>query len=78
MFDIRRLEFYQNHNTFTGSCDRFRYRIQSQEALLQVCYWKENICYELASNPISAEFPLTEEGFQQIIDWLEQQYRSIQ
>lgn len=77
MFDIRRLEFYQNRNTFTGSCDRFRYRIQPEEAFLRVCYWRENVCYELANKVTDAEFPLTEEGFQQMIDWLEQQYQSI-
>lgn len=75
MFDIRRLEFYKNKNTFTGSCDAFRYRIQPKDELFLVSIWKQDVCYEQAEEVQTVEFPLSEEGFSQVAEWLERQYQ---
>lgn len=75
MFDIRRLEFYKNKNTFTGSCDAFRYRIQPKDELFWCPFGNRMFVMMQAEEVQTVEFPLSEEGFSQVAEWLERQYQ---
>lgn len=69
--DIRQFNFYSNRNTFTGSYGRKNFRIVPNENL-EVSLWEQPVCSDLAEAAAKKEFPLTQEGFDEMCQWLEQ------
>ena len=67
--DIRRFNFYQNQNPFTGSYKGINFRILPGEEFT-VEIWEEALCSSLAQNKQTITFPFTEDGFAQLSDWL--------
>ena len=76
------LHWFANKNTFSGSCGNFRYMIKPNVVMATpkevdftqstiVCeYWHGKLCYELSEMEDKKEFPMTEEGRQNMMDWL--------
>ncbi len=71
-FDIPKLFYFQAKNVHSGSRGKMRYRICPENDMLTVAVWRKDLCYELVADAIEGEqtFPLSEEGFQAMLDWL--------
>lgn len=81
-FYLPNLYTFQNKNSFYGSLDALRFRVAYQEddeagKQLHVCTWPGPYC--LAESEISAEavFPLTETGYQAVLEWLDAAYQRL-
>lgn len=83
MFDIRKLIFFQEGNDFTGSRTEgnrlLRYRVnpdQENQRLLAWC-WREDKCFERAGEKAERDFPLSEEGLEALLAWLEENWGEV-
>ena len=86
-FYLPNLHTFQNENVFYGSFWGLRFRVQSTKAKpegaeeeqwgMAVLSWYGEYC--LTESEVAAEdwFPMTEEGYQQVLDWLEGQYAQM-
>ncbi|MGN1480552.1 hypothetical protein [Porcipelethomonas sp.] len=75
IFDLRNFYFYKSGNIFTGSLKNFNYKIIPKDDELTVLVWHGLLCSDLADIEIEKKYPLTEEGFSEMIKWLEDEYR---
>lgn len=76
------LHTFAMKNTFTGSMGLFRFRAQPnvimatakevdfEQSTITVEYWHGLFCYEKSQMEGSQTFPMTEQGRQDMIDWL--------
>ena len=76
------LHWFAMKNTFTGSAGLFRFRIvpdvkmktakevDFEASSMRAEYWHGLFCYEKSEVEAEAVFPLTEEGRQQMHNWL--------
>ncbi|MGN0647469.1 MAG: hypothetical protein ACI4J3_02420 [Oscillospiraceae bacterium] len=73
-FDIPKLFYFQAKNVHSGSRGKMRYRICPENDMLSVAVWRKDLCYELVTDTDAIEaknsFPLSEDGFQAMLDWL--------
>lgn len=76
IFDLRNFYFYQAGNIFTGSLNGFNYKIVPDSDTLNAMIWHGELCSELAKMEQEKKFPLTQDGFGQMIVWLEDAYKS--
>lgn len=82
-FYLPNLYTFQNKNTFYGSLDELRFRVQprvgeeDQEDALMVCTWTGEYCLAESEILDEASFPLDEDGYRQLLDWLEQAYHQV-
>ncbi len=76
VFDLRNFYFYQSGNTFIGSLKGFNYKISPESDKLKIMIWHGMLCSDLAEMELENEFPCTQEGFDEMIKWLEDTYRS--
>lgn len=74
LFDLRNFYFYSCGNKFSGSLNGFNYRIDPADNALKVITWHGMLCSRKAEIESRSEFPLTEEGFEQMVQWLEAEY----
>ena len=79
VFDIPAVFYFEAGNIHTGSRGHLRYRVQpNKEGVMTVEVWREDICYELAKSReiigAAAEFPVSAEGFQQMLDFLQAEF----
>lgn len=88
LFDLQKMTFFTEGNTFTGSRTKdaekgilLRYLVRpvSDETgkRLQAFTWNTDMCFEKASDLEEAQFPMDEEGLDRIQDWLRQQFERL-
>ena len=77
------LHTFAMNNPFTGSCGMFRYRIvpkvvmatpkevDFEQSTMEAEFWHGLYCYEKSEVEGKEVFPLTEDGRQAMMDWLE-------
>lgn len=77
------LHTFAMKNPFTGSCGLFRYRIipkvvmatpkevDFEQSTMEAEFWHGLYCYEKSEVEGKESFPLTDEGRQAMMDWLE-------
>ncbi|MBQ3566321.1 MAG: hypothetical protein IJA12_04000 [Oscillospiraceae bacterium] len=75
IFDLRNLYYYQSGNIFTGSLNGFNYKIIPDKENITALIWHGNLCSELAEIEQQKEFVLDENGFKEMINWLEDEYK---
>ncbi len=73
-FDIPRIYYFESNNTFTGSRKDFNFKIVP-DGELKVSTWHGFLCSELADMEQEACFPLNQEGFDQMLRWLDERFR---
>ncbi len=88
-FYITNLHSWINGNAFYGSFQEMRFLIKPTAVVdkvtgdplegskVEAFLWKGEYCMEESEVLKTAEFPLSEEGHEQVIDWLEEQYKWI-
>ncbi len=74
---------YVNRGVYTGSYKGMRYRMCKKETeekgkYLETVIYPEPYCFEVTPEEEKEfrEFPFTEEGFEQAVAWLNQEYKS--
>ncbi|MFR3728984.1 GNAT family acetyltransferase [Lacrimispora sp.] len=69
------IQFFKKE-AYTGSMNGMRYRINKVEEGLEAAVYPEPYCYEATPDEqkIKMIFPFSEEGRQQAVDWINQQY----
>ncbi len=78
IFDIPRLYYFESTNVYTGSKNQtFNFKITPGEKL-KVQIWHGMICSDKAEIEITEEFPLTQEGYDAMIKWLEDTFLNEQ
>ena len=73
-FDIPKPFYFESGNYFTGSKGNLNFKIIPKDGIFHVSVWYGFICSDLAEMEDFAEFPLSEEGFQNMLGWLKAQY----
>ena len=77
-FDFLTLDFFTRAAVFPGSLGTFRYRFQRTgwvgDGQIQAWVY-ENVCFELAKNVETETFPWTDEGVEDLRQWLAQKVR---
>ena len=80
-FDIPVVFYFEAGNTHTGCRGALRYRVQPKDGRLWTEAWGEHICYELAKErgiiTGAADFPISAEGFQEMLAFLQTQYDAL-
>ena len=88
-FYLTNLHSWSNGNAFYGSFRTMRFLVKptavrdkesgelKSESKVEAFVWKGEYCMEESESLNQAEFPLTEEGREQVIEWLEEQYKWI-
>lgn len=85
-FDILGLNHYQEGNEFTGSKTKSRRKAQLIRYLirpdrenhkLQAFCWTTDLCYAKAPDKQEHQAPLTEDGLQDIRNWLCEKFREL-
>ena len=79
---IPTLHTFAMKNIFTGSCGMFRFRakpnvvmatpkeVDFAQSTITAEFWHGLYCYEKSTMEAERTFPMTEEGRQEMIDWL--------
>lgn len=57
-------------NLWTGSRKNARWRIVPTEGVMAVEVWPGPLCYECSTVTHTAQFPISEEGIEQLRAWL--------
>ncbi len=76
------LHTFAMKNTFTGSCGLFRFKIvpsvtmigkevDFENSSMKAEYWHGQFCYEKSEIEAEKTFPLSTEGREEMISWLE-------
>ena len=75
-FFLPNLLSFTNGNTYLGSFLGLRFRVKpvNDEDTLECLTWYGEYCLEDSEVAAEASCPLTAEGREQVIDWLEEQY----
>lgn len=80
MLDMQKLVYFTEGNRFawshSGDGRIIRYRVEpnrENERLLAWC-WREDLCFEKAKEKSEESFPLTQEGLDALILWLEKKF----
>lgn len=74
IFEIPKFYYFESGNDFSGSKDDFAYKIANGEKL-KCMTWHGRLCSMKAQIEHEAEFENSQEGFDELIKWLEAQYK---
>ena len=70
VYDIPQYTYFEFGNTFTGSYGKLSYKIIPGENFT-VQIWHSRLCSELADIEEEQTYPMTEDGFHEMLRWLE-------
>ena len=77
-FDIPKVFYFEVGNVHSGSRKHLRYRVDPADGILHIDVWRQDLCFELVQERGEleghAEYPVTEEGFQQMLDYLQAEF----
>lgn len=66
------LSSMEHGNVWTGSRKNARWRIVPADGVMNVEVWPGPLCYECSQVADTAQFPVSEEGIDQLRSWLAQ------
>lgn len=84
--DLQKFHYFEEGNTYVGQRTKdpqrgalLRYQVEPDKgaALLRAFAWTEDLCFERAHHKQQREYPLSEEGLEQAVAWLEEQYAAL-
>lgn len=73
-FDLPEVFYFESKNCYTGSKGKLRFRIDGKDGQLICAVWRKDICFELAEIENTAEFPLSKEGYDEMIAYLDRAF----
>lgn len=74
IFDIPKFYYFQSGNDYSGSKGEFSYKIINGEKM-ECLTWHGRLCSMKAVIENRKEFERTAEGFHEMTEWLEKQYK---
>ncbi len=82
-FYVPNLATFLNDNAYLGSFHGLRFRLkpaargegEQKEQVIEALVWYGIYCLELSQVVAEASFPMTEEGYADMLAWLDGQYR---
>ena len=74
IFDIPKFYYFDSGNDYSGSKDDFSYKIVTADKLTCMT-WHGRLCSMKADIENEAEFERSQEGFDEMIKWLEERYK---
>lgn len=86
MLELQKYHYFEEGNSYAGQKTKdwerkllLRYFVepQKEESLLQVYAWTQDVCFDVAQEKQQREYPLSEEGLVQAVEWLENQYEQL-
>lgn len=85
-FYVPNLYTFQNGNTYLGSFHGLRFRLKpgkqgeegQEEPVIQCLTWYGEYCLEKSQVVSEADFPLSDEGHQQMLDWLDGEFQKME
>lgn len=75
IFEIPKFYYFDCGNDFSGSLDDFSYKVFTGDEL-KALVWHGRLCSAKAEIEQEKTFPRTQEGFDEMIKWLEECYES--
>jgi hypothetical protein len=75
VFEIPKFYYFESGNDYSGSKGDFSYKIIN-DGKLKCLTWHGKLCSMKAEIEHESEFDLTQEGFDSMIKWLEEQYKA--
>ncbi len=76
IFDIPKFHYFKCGNDYSGSCGDFSYKIIYGEKL-RCLTWHGRLCSMKAQIEHEQEFDCSQEGFDEMIKWLENRYNNV-
>lgn len=73
IFDIPKYYYFKSGNDYSGSKDDFSYKIITSDTI-KCLTWHGRLCSMKAEIENEQEFEKSEEGFLELIKWLESRY----
>ena len=73
VFEIPNFYYFESENNYSGSKGNFAYKIEIGERF-RVMVWHGRLCSDKAKIEDEANFDFTQEGFEQMIKWLDNAY----
>lgn len=69
------IQFFKKE-VYTGSMKGMRYRVSKDDQEFEAVVYPQPYCYEATpeEQKIRAVFPFSEEGREQVVDWINKQY----
>lgn len=69
------IQFFKKE-VYTGSMKGMRYRVSKEDQELEAVVYPQPYCYEATpeEQKIRAVFPFSEDGREQVVDWINKQY----
>lgn len=83
---LQKFHYFEEGNIYAGQKTKdfqkgllLRYLVEpdKNEGMLRAYAWTEDVCFDRAREKQQKEYPFTEEGLDQAVEWLEEQYRSL-
>jgi len=79
--DIPEISYFKSGNIYIGSINKapklnettFNYKITPQNDIIEVEIWFGMYCIGLSTVEIKREFPLSEDGINQMISWINEE-----
>ena len=75
IFEIPKFYYFESKNDYSGSVGDFAYKIKYGEKLTALA-WHGRLCSEKANIEHEKEFELSQEGFDEMVKWLEKIYNA--
>ncbi|MDD6345580.1 MAG: hypothetical protein PUA51_05105 [Oscillospiraceae bacterium] len=76
IFDIPKYYYFQSGNDYSGSKGDFSYKIITSSDNIKCLTWHGKLCSMKAEIENQKEFEKSENGFSELIAWLEEMYKS--
>lgn len=73
IFDIPKFYYFNSGNDYSGSKDDFSYKVITADKL-KAMTWHGKLCSTKATIENEKEFERTQEGFDEMIKWIEEKY----
>ena len=70
VYDVPQYSYFEFGNNFTGSYGKLSYKITPGEDFT-VQIWHSRLCSDLAEMEEEQKFPMTKDGFHEMLRWLE-------
>jgi hypothetical protein len=84
--ELQKFHYFDEGNTYAGQKTKdpdrgalLRYLVTPDKdaALIRAYCWTEDLCFDRAQNKQEKEYPLTEEGLDKAVEWLEGEYQAL-
>ncbi len=84
--ELQKYHYFEEGNSYAGQRTKdwekgllLRYYVEpdKEASLLRAYAWTQDVCFDLAPDKMSQEYPLSEEGLDRAVEWLEEAYRQL-